>query len=200
MRTIAASTTVLLLALRLDAAAQGPADDTKHDHASAPMTVASADPPTHPALRSNLLAVRGQDFETWSAVGPANPEDITAPLSRGRASNRSAALPQVGPGARTAGRIGAIVGTVAGALLGRAAFEGVDMGCDRYGECFGRANSGEAVMAGAAVMGGVGFMAGTLIGLLAAKHLDQDGPLGAVGVSVSPRGHPGVRFSASVRF
>jgi len=197
MRSIATSTTVLLLALRLDAAAQGPFVNETNDHASRESVVASADPINHPATRSIPLAVRGQEFETWSAVEPSKVGAVTAPL---HAPVHSSPAGLSGNGARSAGQIGAFLGAVAGAVMGRAVFEGQDMGCDKYGQCYGRVQSGEAVVVGAAVMAGAGFVLGTAIGMVKAEDLSTSTPLDNVRLKVAPKGKPGVKFTAVISF
>lgn len=198
MRSIATSTTILLLALRLDAAAQGPfVNETSYEHASRESVVASTDPITHPATRSIPLAVRGQVFETWSAVEPSREGAVTAPL---HAPVQSAPAGLSGNGARSAGQIGAFLGAIAGAFMGRAVFEGQDLGCDKYGQCHGRVQSGEAVVVGAAVMAGAGFAIGTAVGMLKADDLSTSTPIDNVRLKITPKGMPGLKFSTVITF
>jgi hypothetical protein len=198
MRSIATSTTILLLALRLDAAAQGPfVNETSYEHASRESVVASADPITHPAMPSIPLAVRGQVFETWSAVEPSKEGAVTAPLHAPVQGSRPGLS---GNGARSAGQIGAFLGAVAGAVMGRAVFEGQDLGCDKYGQCHGRVQSGEAVVVGTAVMAGAGFVLGTAIGMLKADDLSTSTPIQNVRLKVTPKGSPGVKFTTVISF
>ncbi len=94
------------------------------------------------------------------------------------------------------GRIGTVAGWLVGLAIGPTLFSGQDMGCDDI-ECYGALSSTEALVAGAVVGGGVGYLLGSALALL--TDLD-DNLLSAVQINVSPKGKPGLKVKASIRF
>ncbi len=94
------------------------------------------------------------------------------------------------------GRVGTVAGWLAGLAIGPALFNGRDMGCDDI-ECYGAVSSTEALVAGAVVGGGVGYLLGSVLALV--TDLDDD-LLKAVQIKVSPKGKPGLKVKASIRF
>lgn len=94
------------------------------------------------------------------------------------------------------GRIGTVAGWLVGLAIGPALFSGHDMGCDDI-ECYGSISSTEALVAGAVVGGGVGYLLGSVLALVT----DLDGDLlKVVQMDVSPKGKPGLKVKASIRF
>jgi hypothetical protein len=94
------------------------------------------------------------------------------------------------------GRIGTVAGWLVGLAIGPALLGGHDMGCDDI-ECYGAISSTEALVAGAVVGGGVGYLLGSVLALI--TDLDAD-LLKAVQMNVSPKGKPGLRVKALIRF
>ncbi len=82
----------------------------------------------------------------------------------------------------------------AGLAIGPALFSGHDMGCDDI-ECYGAIGSTEALVAGAVVGGGVGYLLGSVLALV--TNLDK-GLLKAVQMNASPKGKPGLKVKALI--
>jgi hypothetical protein len=94
------------------------------------------------------------------------------------------------------GRVGTLAGWVVGLAIGPALLTGHDLGCDEV-ECYGPMTSAEASVAGAVVAGGVGYLVGSALAL--ATGLDED-LLGAIRISLSPKGKPGLKVKTSIAF
>lgn len=94
------------------------------------------------------------------------------------------------------GRIGTVAGWLVGLAVGPALFSGHDMGCDDI-ECYGAISSTEALVAGAVVGGGVGYLLGSVLALVTDLDVDL---LKVVQMDVSPKGKPGLKVKASIRF
>ncbi len=127
-------------------------------------------------------------FSEISFVQPVGIRFVMEQPNRGRPTP----LTQVGGG----GRIGTVAGWLVGLAIGPALFSGHDMGCDDL-ECYGAISSTEALVAGAVVGGGVGYLMGSVLALV--TDLD-DGLFKAVQIDVSPKGKPGLKVKASIRF
>lgn len=97
------------------------------------------------------------------------------------------------------GRLGALVGWTVGLAVGPVLFAGNDMGCDES-DCYGRLSTRGSLLAGGVVMGGLGFLCGSAMGALSESRWWQEVPLEGVHFSMGPRGKPGLKLSASLRF
>jgi hypothetical protein len=134
-------------------------------------------------------------FETPSAGNPTAPNrQITQPLTAGDD------IELLNDEAKGGARVGTILGWVVGMTAGQALFAGNDLGCNKYGECYGRLGSGDAVLAGALVMGAAGFVSGTLLGRFEAPEWCGNIPLDSLDLGFAPDGKPGVKMIVEVRF
>lgn len=102
--------------------------------------------------------------------------------------------------ARGGGRMGTLLGWVLGMTAGPVLFTGNDLGCNKYGECYGRLGSADAALAGALVMGAAGFLGGTLLGTVNGPEWCGKIPLDGLALGFAPDGKPGVKMIAEVRF
>ncbi len=125
-------------------------------------------------------------FSEISFVQPVDIQFVMEQPNRGKPTP----FTEVGGGSR----IGTVAGWLVGLALGPALFSGHDMGCDDI-ECYGTISSTEALVAGAVVGGGVGYLLGSVLAL--ATHLDID-LLKAVQMNVSPQGKPGLKVKALI--
>jgi hypothetical protein len=131
------------------------------------------------------------EVRSFSEISFVQPVDIQFVMEQ---PNRGKPTPftEVGGGSR----IGTVAGWLVGLALGPALFSGHDMGCDDI-ECYGAISSTEALVAGAVVGGGVGYLLGSVLALV--TDLDHN-ILKAVQMNVSPKGKPGLKVKASIRF
>ncbi len=195
MRNATLTSAILVLLAATNAAAQGPmmlADaviiaSPKETPEAAARTISSAH-----FLRSSRAQIGQSTFGEWQ-VAPT----LTAPLEP---SGPGMHLPFDDARSEGAGRLGAMLGWVVGMSVGGSIFEGQDLGCNKYGECFGQIDSREAVVAGAVVMGGIGFIGGRLLGSVGSPEWCDKIPLDALQIGVAPRGKPGLKFSTGIRF
>ncbi len=152
----------------------------------------SASAPPRSAARSVVFS----RLEAWTPVPQlevAYVADVSAPEQSGWTG--TSLQRQVGGG----GRVGTLLGWMVGIVVGPALFSGRDLGCDDI-ECYGNIKSGEALVSGAVVMGGIGFLSGSALGASGGLGWLEKVPFENVRVRVSPKGKPGLKLKASLSF
>ena len=186
---------MLILVAATNAAAQGPMMVANAVVIGSPSETPEAATRTMRSanfLRSSRVQIGQSTFGEWH-IAPT----LTAPLEP---SGPEMHIPFSDARSQGAGRLGAMLGWVVGMSVGGSIFEGQDLGCNKYNECFGQIDSREAVVAGAVVMGGIGFLGGRLLGSVGSPEWCDKIPLDALQIGIAPRGKPGVKFSTGFSF
>lgn len=141
-----------------------------------------------------LSGLRVINSSRWPAPAKQPSSTLTAPISVDEPHEL------LNDEARGGARMGTLLGWLVGMTAGPVLFTGNDLGCNKYGECYGRLGARDAVLAGALVMGAAGFLGGTLLGAVNAPEWCSKIPLDGLDLGFSPDGKPGVKMMAEVRF